>query len=249
MNEVSSAEWRVRCDLAACFRLVALNGEDDLNANHITVTVPGEPGAFLINPPDLLFDEITASSLIKVDSAGHILSPTPYEASPTGFIIHGAIHDARPDAACVLHLHSDAGVALSCLDEVIRPLHQIAMLINEDVAFHEYEGFALDDRERESLQRDLGQKNLMMLRNHGTLTVGRSVAEAYLRHYLLEKSARIQLLAMAALSSSVSYYEAKPDVAHGIAEAFRKNSDESAERLLWPALLRRLDRICPDYKT
>jgi ribulose-5-phosphate 4-epimerase/fuculose-1-phosphate aldolase len=243
---VSDAEMAVRRDLAACYRLIALHGWDDLVANHLTARVPGEPDAFLINPFGMLFEEVTASSLVKIDLDGEILSPTPFGINKTGFVIHSAVHEARPDAACVMHLHSRDGVAVSMTEGGLLPLNQTAMTIVEDIAFHEYEGVALDLAERARLAADLGAKNLMLLRNHGILTVGTSVAEAFVRTYFLEWACNVQVRAMA---TGQPLHHADPTVVRSVADGYQPDvSAAFSETLVWPAMLRKVEREAPDYK-
>src|ERR1700742_41173 len=182
-SNMAEAEWSQRVNLAAAYRLVSLFGWDDLVDTHISARVPGPEHHFLINPYGMLFEEITASSLVKVDLAGNQLSESAYRINPAGFTIHSAIHEAREDAGCVIHLHTLDGVAVSSCAEGLQPFNQSAQYVTHDLAYHDYEGIALDHDERPRLQRDLGAKNLMLLRNHGTLTVGRSVASAFERMY------------------------------------------------------------------
>ncbi|MGY2934539.1 ribulose-5-phosphate 4-epimerase/fuculose-1-phosphate aldolase [Bradyrhizobium sp. GM6.1] len=186
-SNMTEAEWQQRVNLAACYRLVSLYGWDDLVDTHISARVPGPDHHFLINPYGLMFDEITASSLVKVDLHGNQLSESEYSVNPAGFTIHSAIHEVREDAICVLHLHTLDGTAVSSSAEGLLPLNQTAQLVTHDLAYHDYEGIALDHDERPRLQKDLGDHNHMLLRNHGTLTVGRSVASAFERMYHLER--------------------------------------------------------------
>ena len=169
---VSEEEWQLRVDLAATYRLVAMHGWDDMIFTHISVRVPGPVHHFLINPYGMLFEEITASSLVKIDLAGNIVMDSPYFVNPAGFTIHSAIHSAREDAQCVLHLHTDDGVAVSAQKDGLQPITQQSMLLASQLAYHDYEGVALDLDERERLIQDIGDKKLMVLRNHGTLAVG-----------------------------------------------------------------------------
>lgn len=192
-SNMTEAEWSQRVNLAAAYRLVAMFGWDDLVDTHISARVPGPEHHFLINPYGLLFEEITASSLIKVDLYGNQLSESQYSINPAGFTIHSAIHEVREDAGCVIHLHTLDGVAVSSCADGLLPLNQIAQYVTHDLAYHDYEGVALDHDERPRLQRDLGTKNHMLLRNHGTLTVGRSVASAFERMYHLERACSIQV--------------------------------------------------------
>src|ERR1700749_1078907 len=191
--DMTEAEWGQRVNLAAAYRLVALFGWDDLVDTHISARVPGPEHHFLINAYGLLFEEITASSLVKVDLAGNQLSESEYRINPAGFTIHSAIHEVREDAGCVIHLHTLDGVAVSSSAEGLQPLNQIAQYVTHDLAYHDYEGIALDHDERPRLQKDLGSKNHMLLRNHGTLTVGRSVASAFERMSQLERACSIQV--------------------------------------------------------
>jgi len=242
--DVSPAEWAVRRDLAACYRLVAMAGWDDLLANHMTVRVPGEPGAFLINPFGLMFDEVTASSLVKIGLDGEVLAPTEHAVNRTGFVIHSAIHQARADANCVIHLHSRAGVAVSMQEGGLLPLNQTAMAICDDISFHEYEGVALDLDERERFAADLGDKHLMILRNHGILAIGRTVAEAFLRTYYLEWSCDVQLRALA---TGQRVHDADPLVVASVAPYGAPPAIAEFSQLVWTALLRRVARTQPDY--
>lgn len=237
-------EQLLRRDLAACYRLVAHMGWDDLIATHISVRLPGPEEAFLINPFGMLFEEVTASSLVKINSEGEILAPTPYKVNPAGFVIHSAIHMARPDARCVLHLHTKDGVAVSMLEEGLLALNQTAMLVAGDIAYHAYEGTAVRLDERARLQADLGRSNLMILRHHGTLAVGGSVAEAFVRMYLLEWACSTQVRAL-----SMGRALASPE--ESVIEEMRLRSDavlEKASReLYWPALLRKVERLDPGF--
>jgi ribulose-5-phosphate 4-epimerase/fuculose-1-phosphate aldolase len=244
-NRVSAEEWQARVDLAAAYRLVAHYGWDDLIFTHISARVPGPDHHFLINPYGMLFHEITASSLLKVDLDGKLLEPTPYHFNPAGFTIHSAVHAAREDAKCVLHLHSVAGVAVSCQEDGLLPINQTAMLLNGQIAFHEYEGVALELDERPRLVADLGSKNMMLLRNHGTLTCGETVAEAFLVMYFFERACATQV---AALAGGVKLHYPTPEVQ----EVVRKQAQfgiAPVAKLSWDALLRMLDAKDPSYKT
>ncbi|MDN5861990.1 MAG: class II aldolase/adducin family protein [Salinisphaera sp.] len=237
-------EWAVRKDLAAAYRLVAHYGWDDLVFTHLSARVPGPEHHFLINPYGYLFDEITASSLVKVDPDGKIVDPgATNHINPAGFTIHSAVHMAREEAASVLHLHAPDGVAVSAHADGLLPLSQTAMLCLPYLAYHEYEGVALDLDERERLVADLGSRNMMMLRNHGTLTVGTSVGEAFTYMYFLMKGCEIQVRAMAQGRTW------QPSQA-----ALDTTAEQSAFvgpmcELTWPALLRKLDRLGSDYAT
>ena len=242
---VSAEEWQARVDLAAAYRLVAHYGWDDLIFTHISARVPGPEHHFLINPYGMLFEEITASSLLKVDLDGNLIEPTPYDFNPAGFTIHSAVHAAREDAKCVLHLHSVAGVAVSCQEGGLLPLNQTAMLLNGQIAHHEYEGVALELDERPRLVADLGTKNVMLLRNHGTLTCGESVAEAFLIMYLFERACATQIAAQA--GGAQLHYPA-PEVQ----EVVRRQAEfgiAGVAKLAWDAQLRMLDAKDPSYKT
>jgi ribulose-5-phosphate 4-epimerase/fuculose-1-phosphate aldolase len=241
----STDERQARIDLAAAYRLVAHYGWDDLIFTHISARVPGPEHHFLINPYGMLFDEITASCLIKVDLDGNIVEPTPHFFNPAGFTIHSAVHAAREDAKCVLHLHTVAGVAVSCQEGGLLPLNQTAMLLNEQIAYHEYEGVALLLDERPRLVADLGEKNAMLLRNHGTLTVGATVGEAFLAMYFLERACATQV-ALLAGGVPLHYPAAevqevvKQQAGHGV---------PAVAKLAWDAQLRMLDAKDPSYKT
>jgi len=242
-TQVSDVEPHIRRDLAACYRLIAQLGWDDLTANHISARLPVPGEVFLINPYGLFFEEVTASNLVKIDSEGAILEPTPYTVNRAGFVIHSAVHMARPDAGCVIHLHTNAGVAVSTLKEGLLPLSQMAMLILDDVAYHDYEGVAVDLDERVRLQRDLGDKNLMILRNHGTLAVGRTVGEAFRRIHLLEKACEIQVASLG-MGRPLHFPAPEQDAK---TRGFGPRAVATNAELAWPALLRRLDRTDPGY--
>ena len=246
----SAAEWQARVDLAACYRLVEIYGMSDMMANHISSHVPGEPGAFLINAYGLMYEEITASSLIKVDLAGTILAKPDFGAfdygiNRAGYVIHSAIHEARPDVACVIHTHSWASMAVSALECGLLPITQTAMRFLK-IGYHDYQGVVLDDAEKASLVADLGQGDALMLRNHGALTVGHSVGEAFNWMHRIELSCHSQLAAMACNTPLVK-------VALPVLEASWSNYQRGTRRpyglMEWPALLRKLDRMDASYKT
>jgi ribulose-5-phosphate 4-epimerase/fuculose-1-phosphate aldolase len=241
---VSEEERQLRIELAACYRLAQRNGWDELIYNHISARVPGPEHHFLINPFGLAFEEVTASNLMKVDLEGRVIGDSPYPINAAGFTIHSAVHAARPDVGCVIHLHTEAGMALSMLEGGLLPLTQTAMFLQGQTAFHDYEGVALDLGERERLVRDLGDKTVMILRNHGTLVAGRTVGHAYVAMFLLEKAARAQLQAMACNSRLV---EAAP-AAVGITAAFGKSGAGGTVEHAWRAMVRRLDREDTSYK-
>jgi ribulose-5-phosphate 4-epimerase/fuculose-1-phosphate aldolase len=247
-SNMTAAEWAQRVNLAAAYRLVALYGWDDLIDTHISARVPGPEHHFLINPYGLMFDEITASSLVKVDLEGNLLTKTEYSINPAGFTIHSAIHEVREDAGCVLHLHTPDGTAVASCIEGLLPLNQTAQLVTGDLAYHDYEGIALDHDERPRLQRDLGTKNNMLLRNHGTLTVGRSVASAFERMFHLERACTMQvrtrMLGPTAYPVERAVVEKNERLVADLDRAERR-----ATQLVWPPLLRKLDRIDTGYKT
>ncbi len=246
-DTVSEEEWAVRVDLAAAYRLVAHYGWDDLIFTHLSARVPGPEHHFLINPYDMMFEEITASSLVKIDVEGQPVVPTAHPVNPAGFTIHSAIHMAREDAHAVMHLHTPAGQAVSAMAEGLLPHTQTAMIAKHNVAYHEYEGIATDLDERERLVQDLGEKHAMILRNHGTLAVGQSVADCFLRLYFLERACDAQVRMLSAgrenLHTPPQGVESKVEgqsPAGGMAMV--------AQGLAWPALLRKLDRIDSSFR-
>jgi ribulose-5-phosphate 4-epimerase/fuculose-1-phosphate aldolase len=241
---VSEAEWQLRVDLAACYRLVAQFGWDDLIFTHISARIPGPEHHFLINPYGFLFSEITASSLVKVDLHGHKVLASPHEINPAGFTIHSAIHAAREDAACVLHVHSVNGVAVSAQHEGLLPLSQHSIFVLSSLAYHDYEGVALNEGEKPRLVRDLGDKRFLMLRNHGLLTVGRSVAEAFVAMYFFEASCMMQVRAQA---GGGPLRLISQGIVDGAQESWERVTHGAGGGLAWPALLRKLDRLDPTY--
>ena len=245
-DKVSAEEWQARTELAAVYRLVALYGWDDLIFTHISMRVPDEDGHFLINPYGFLFEEITASSLVKVNLQGDIVSETGHFINPAGFTIHSAIHAARHDVACVLHTHSLHGVAVSAQKDGLLPLSQQSLFPLSGLAYHDYEGVALNEAEKPRLVADLGAKNLMILRNHGLLTCGKTAAEAFLYMYLLDSSCRIQILAQSGGKELVHIH---PQILQGIAAQVEMVTKGLGADLAFPALLRKLDRIDASYKT
>ena len=245
---VSEDEWKLRVNLAACYRLVAMYGWSDLIFTHISAKLPesvsGKDHHFLINPYGLMFDEITASSLLKIDLQGKQINESSFYVNHAGFVIHSTIHEARHDAVCVLHTHSRAGVAVSAQKEGLLPISQQSSLLLSSLAYHDYEGLAVHDDERDRLKADLGDNKYMILRNHGLLTVGCSVPDAFLAMYFLETSCQIQISAQA--GGTLSPVPQK--VLDGVTAAVRvQQSKGSAADLAWPALLRRLDRLSPGY--
>ncbi len=244
---VSAEEARVRVDLAACYRLVAHYGWDDLIFTHISARVPGPDEHFLINPFGLMFHEITASSLVKVDLEGNLVSESEWQINPAGFVIHSAVHAARPDVGCVMHLHTDDGVAVSIHKDGLLPLSQHALITGVGLAYHDYEGIALDLDEQARLVADLGSENLMILRNHGTLACGADVATAFLNMYNLERSCSIQVRAL----STTSEPNRPADDVVKLVDAQIKGSVTGATRLAhlaWPALMRMMDAKDPGFR-
>lgn len=238
----SAIEAAIRTDLAAAYRLVALFGWDDLVFTHISARVPGPEHHFLINPYGWMFEEITASSLVKVDLEGNVVGQSREMVNPAGFTIHSAIHDAREDAGCVMHLHTVAGTAVSSQEAGLLPLNQTSMLLNGKVAYHDFEGVALNHDERPRLVADLGDKSAMILRNHGTLVTGSTVAEAFTTMYFLERSCEMQVAAQAGGPLRIPH----PHV-QDVVEQQSMGLSVVANRLVWPGLLRRLDRLNPGY--
>jgi ribulose-5-phosphate 4-epimerase/fuculose-1-phosphate aldolase len=239
-------EWQLRVDLAAACRLVALHGWDDLIFTHLSVRIPGPEHHFLINPYDLMFEEMTASALVRIDMHGHAVGVTAAMVNPAGFTIHSALHMAREDAHAVIHLHTRCGQAVSAMRDGLLPLTQTAMIAAHDLAYHAYEGIATNHDERARLAADLADRHSMLLRNHGTLSVGASIGAAFLRIYLLERACEAQVAALSAGREHLL------DPAPGIAELVRDQSpapamEALAARLAWPALRRKLDRHNPGY--
>lgn len=246
-GKVSAEEWKIRVDLAAAYRLVAHFGWDDLIFTHLSARVPGPEHHFLLNPYNLMFEEVTASSLVKVDMQGLPVEPTPFITNPAGFTIHSALHMARPDAQAVMHLHTPQGQAVSAHAEGLLPLTQTAMLIRDDIAFHEYEGVAVDLAERERLIADMGDKGAMLLRNHGTLAVGQTVGEAFLKLYFLERACEAQIMALSAGEAALNHPpQGSPEVT---ARQGKMGLKLAAGMLAWPALLRKAYRLDPSFAT
>ncbi len=249
-DRCTAAEWQARVDLAACYRLVDLYGLSDMMANHVSSHVPGEPGAFLINAYGMMYEEITASSLVKIDLHGRILSQPDFGAlnygiNKAGYVIHSAVHNARPEVACVIHTHSWASMAVSALECGLLPITQTSMRFLK-IGYHDYQGVVLNEEEQASLLKDLGQSEALMLRNHGALVVGRSVGEAFNWMHRLELACQTQLAAMACNTPFAK-------VPQPILEETWNNYQPSTRRpyglMEWPALLRKLDRLDPSYKT
>lgn len=242
---VSAEEWEVRVGLAAAYRLVAHFGWDDLVFTHISARVPGPEHHFLINPYGVMFDEITASNLVKIDLDGRIVMETPYQINPAGFTIHGAIHAARAEARCVLHTHTVSGIAVSAQRRGLLPISQQSLLALASLGYHNYEGLALNEEEKPRLVADLGEKNSLILRNHGLLTVGRTVAEAFLAMYNLERACQIQVAAAADAAELVAIPE---PILDGIGRQVQIVTRGLGADLIWPGLLRKLDRIDTSYR-
>src|SRR5918996_4277498 len=241
-GKVSPEEWKIRVDLAAAYRLVACYGWDDLIFTHLSARIPGPEHHFLLNPYNLMFEEVTASSLVKVDASGNPVEPTPFITNPAGFTIHSAIHMAPEDAHAVMHLHTPAGQAVSAHAEGLQPLTQTAMLIRGDLAFHDYEGVAVDLGERERLVADLGTKNAMILRNHGTLAVGKNVGECFIRLYYLERACQAQIMALSAGEQVNRPPQGSPEIT---AQQGEVGVALAANLLAWPALKRKAYRLDP----
>jgi ribulose-5-phosphate 4-epimerase/fuculose-1-phosphate aldolase len=243
-HEVSPEEWELRVNLAAAYRLVALFGWDDLVFTHISARVPGPEHHFLINPYGFMFEEITASSLVKVDAAGNQVDETPFAVNPAGFVIHSAVHAAREDAGCVLHTHTLNGIAVSAQQGGVLPLSQQSIFVLSGLGYHDYEGVALRDDEKPRLVNDLGDNNFLMLRNHGLLTVGRTVADAFQSMYLFETVCAIQVRAMAGGGELV---HVRPEIIGTARQQAAQVTRGLGASLTWPGLLRRLERHHPGH--
>lgn len=248
--DISDAEWETRIDLAAAFRLVDLFGWSDLLSTHLSARVPGAEDQFLINPFGLLFEEMTASDLVKVDGDGNILSETEYDINPAGFTVHSAVHMARDDALWAIHTHTPAGCAVATQKDGLLPLTQHALAVLDQTSYHDYEGIATNLDERERLARDLGQNNILILRNHGLLTVGRTVGEVFMWMYRAERACRMQI---AFQQAGAPPTEIPGEVQLATYETNRFNNSKEGYRTIgeieWPALRRKLDRTDPSYKT
>lgn len=237
----SPEEWAARVELAACYRLVHHFRMTDLIYNHITVRVPGRHDQFLINPYGVMYKDMTASGMVKIDLDGNLLEPSPWQVNQAGFVIHSAIHAARHDVYCVLHTHTKAGVAVSCLEEGLLPLNQFSLQFHNRLAYHDYQGIALDVAERDSLVADLGDKWSMILRNHGLLTCGKTVAAAFNRMFYLNQSCEVQIAAQSAGKIRLP----SPEVMEHTARQFERETD--IYDLEWTALVRLLDEVNPGY--
>lgn len=243
-DQVSSAEWQQRVDLAALYRLVADRGWDDLLFTHLSARVPDTDDQFLLNPIGLMFDEVTASTLVKVDAEGNKVLASPFDINPAGFTIHSAVHLARHDAHCVMHLHTDDGVAVSAQEAGLLPITQHAMQLGE-IAYHDYEGVALDLDERERIVRDLGNRRAMILRNHGTLAVGATCADAFMVMYYLERACTMQIRAQA---GGATIGQPPQGAAEKAARQSEVLFDGTVGPLAWSALLRKVERLDPAYR-
>jgi ribulose-5-phosphate 4-epimerase/fuculose-1-phosphate aldolase len=242
---MTDAEWKLRVDLAACYRLVAHYGMDDLTATHISVRVPGAEEHFLLNPFGWMFSQVTASSLVKVDIDGNIVQDTPHAINPAGFVIHSAIHAARPDAKCVLHTHTVAGMAISSMKEGILPLNQKALRFHKRVAYHDFQGTSQDLSERERLVRDVGQMNYVVLRNHGLLVCAPTISQAFRGMHSLEKTCKTQLAIMQAGGTPIPIAD---ELLEYMGNQFERDATPSNARPdAWPSLKAMLDRINPGY--
>ncbi len=245
-TQVPPEEWAVRADLAAAYRAVALYGWDDLVFTHISARVPGPEHHFLINPYGMMFEEITASSLVKVDLDGEKVSDSPFEINPAGFTIHSAVHAARSDAHCVMHLHTMQGVAVSCQKAGLLALSQQSLFPLSSLAYHDYEGVALNPDEKTRLVADLGDKHNMILRNHGLLTCAETVADAFLYMYILQRACEVQVLAQ---SGGGELVPIPAPVVEGIRKAAKVVLRQSGGMIAWPGILRKLDRMDPAWRT
>ncbi|WP_404364667.1 class II aldolase/adducin family protein [Marinobacter sp.] len=244
-DSVSAEEWQLRVDLAAAYRLIALHGWDDLIFTHLSARIPGDEHHFLINPYGMMFEEITTSSLVRVDQEGNKLNPDDFDINPAGFNIHSAIHDVREDALCVMHTHTIAGVAVSAQQEGLQALSQQSLFPLASLAYHDYEGVALREDEKARLQKDLGNASFMILRNHGLLTVGSSIADAFLGMFILQRACEIQVSALAGNRPLTP-------IPAGIVDSIKQQAAQVTRgmggALAWPGLLRKLDRIDPSFR-
>lgn len=242
-----SAEWQTRLDLAAAYRLAHHFRWTDLIYNHITAKIPGAGNVFLINPMGLMYDEVTASNLVKIDLDGNVLSDTPHRINRAGFVIHSAIHKARPDAMCVFHTHSRAGVAVSCLRDGLIPLNQGAMQFHDRVAYHPYEGFNVLLDEQERLVEHLGDRSAFILRNHGLVTAGHTIGKAFQRMYFLEQSCQLML---DTLGAGLPVNAPGADIAEATARRWHDGSSDASanDDIEWAAMRRMMDRLQPGYR-
>ena len=242
---VSDDEWQTRVDLAACYRIIAMHGWDDLVFTHVSARVPGPEEHFLINPYGMLFEEMSASSLVKIDLDGEKVLASPHPVNPAGFVIHSAVHAARHDVGCVLHTHTKAGVAVSAQANGLLPLSQISLFPFSSLAYHDYEGIALNDDEKPRLVADLGEKHALILRNHGLLTVGATLPDAFLMMYALETACQIQIMAQ---STGAELCQVPTPIVAGIQAQAEQVTRGLGGQLAWPGLLRKLDRRDPSFR-
>ncbi|GAC34492.1 class II aldolase/adducin family protein [Paraglaciecola polaris] len=243
-QQVSEQEWKTRVDLAAAYRMVAHYGWDDLVFTHISARVPGPEHHFLINPYGMMFDEVTASSLVKVDLQGNKVMTSDYDINPAGFVIHSAVHEARDDAQCVMHLHTTAGIAVSTQKGGLLALSQQSLLALSSLSYHDYEGIALNPDEKKRLVADLGTTNFMILRNHGLLTCADTIADAFLGMFIMQRSCEIQLQAQASGQALIPISE---QILAGIKAQAKQVTRSAGGALAWPGILRKLDRSNPGY--
>jgi ribulose-5-phosphate 4-epimerase/fuculose-1-phosphate aldolase len=242
---MNDAEQQARIDTAALYRLIALEGWDDLVGTHVSARIPGDEHRFLLNPYGMLFEEITASSLLTIDLEGNQLTPSEYQYNEAGFTIHSAVHMHRDDAMFVIHLHTDYGVAVSCQAEGLRPLNQTALAIYSELSYHDYEGLATNLAERERIVKDLGNKNAMILRNHGTMVCGPNAGGAWQAIYRLEHACKYQILAESGGANTV---ELSSEIIDSRSDATNTAALLKRGEFIWPALLRKLDRLDPSYR-
>lgn len=244
-DQVSDEEWQLRIDLAACYRIVAMHGWDDLVFTHVSARVPGPKEHFLINAYGMLFEEMTASSLVKVDLQGEKVLESPHMVNPAGFVIHSAVHEARPDVGCVLHTHTKAGVAVSAQAAGLQAISQTSLFAYATLAYHDYEGVALNDDEKPRLVQDLGNNNCLMLRNHGLLTTGPTIADAFLLMYVFETACQIQILAQ---STAAELVKVPQPIVDGIQAQAEQVTRGLGGQLVWPGLIRKLDRVDRSFR-
>lgn len=244
-ENTSKEEWVHRCDLAACYRYVADQKWDDLIFTHFSVRLPGQEKEFLINPFGVLFEEITASSLVRIDIKGKPLHPTPYLVNPAGFVLHSAIHEAREDAHCIIHLHTPESVAVSAQKDGLLPISQAALSVLSDLAYHDYEGIVFDGEEKQRLIPNIGDKNCILLRNHGLLCLGKTIPETFMRTYFLQRACQAQIMAQSGGAELIHLSEG----VIGRVQGQTIGIGDMIAGLSWSAVLSRIERIAPDYKT
>ncbi|MEX1236925.1 MAG: class II aldolase/adducin family protein [Pseudomonadales bacterium] len=242
---MTDEEWEARINVAALYRLVALQGWDDLVGTHISARIPGDKHHFLLNPYGMLFEEITASSLLKIDLDGNQLTDSEYQYNKAGFTIHSAVHLSRPDALYVIHLHTNYGIAVSCQKQGLLPLNQTAIAVVGGLAYHDYEGVATNLAERERLVADLGNKNAMLLRNHGTMACGPNAGGAWQAIFRLERACEYQVLAQ---SGGAELTQLSQDIVDSREDASSTGTLGPRGEFIWPALLRKLDRTDPSFR-